>query len=223
MKYRIWVWLFFAISGILGLEIQPDSLSRTLRLLSYYYAPIDTIVLYNPGSERISIDTVFIKFLNGSIPTDFQAGKDCDPTHFYQYVYQGWVYGSDIVSLRYVSDSIFLLQDSVGIPRRYQLQPGDSLLFHLNVISNCPVCGRMPSFPATTRFLYSFIAAEGGATFLLTLDQPTAVSPARISSIKKPVRGIEPYYNLRGQKVGMNVPTGLKVRIHDRCLDLPPH
>jgi hypothetical protein len=215
MKNRIWIFLLLCSSSIFGLEVKPDSLSFTLKLMSNYYNALDTITLYNTSADRIQVDSVYIRFLNG-VSTDFTAGKGLDPTQFSQYNYQGWVYGGANISLRYVKDSLFLLQDSVGNPLHWLLQPGDSLLFGLRVVVNCPVCGRKPSFPGTTRFLYSFIAADGRSVpFLLNLYQPVGIPSVRKVRENKQTRYSGSFFNLCGRKIEIGRQAGVRVRANE--------
>lgn len=193
-----------------GLDIKPDSLSLALK-------SFDTITLYNNANDQIQIDTIFIKFQNGD-SVDFERGKACDSANVSCYNYSGWSYGwsessATTISLRYVKDSLFLLQNSTGNPIEYTISPHDSLQFVVSTIVNCPACDRMPIFPATTKFQYAFITNDGQkASFLLTLNRPTNVSSIEVSR-RYPWDGRpKAFYNLRGQKMDSRSPFGIIVQ-----------
>ena len=88
-------------------------------------------------------------------------GIDCRPTQFYDYNYDGWVYGSLNKTLRYLRDSLFLLQDTSGNIATISIAPNDSSDFIIYLVVNCPLCARSPSFPKTTRYLYLFQNSSG--------------------------------------------------------------
>jgi hypothetical protein len=206
-----------AASCAFGLDVKPDSLSLTVKLLPNYTKALDTITLYNNSSNRIQIDTVSIKFLDGN-STDFKRGKGCDSADWSCYNYNGWSYdvfsyGVIINSLRYSKDSLFLLQDSAGSLINYTILPHDSLQFGLRVISGCAICDQMPFFPATTNFQYSFIVTNGQrAAFHLTLHEPTHVAPVQIPHRYLPAGRLGQLYNLRGQKMTDGSLIGIFIR-----------
>lgn len=212
MKFSKMLLVFLAASCTFGLDVKPDSMSLTLNLMQNYHNALDTIILYNPSDKQIQIDTVTIKFLNGN-PLDFSMGKACDPTdslHSRCYIYSGWFYGLSM-SLGYVRDSLFVLQNKGVV--QYTIQPRDSVQFSICAIINCPYCGRRPSFPATTKFLYSFNIRNGErASFLLKLNHPTIVVP-----VQNPYRCLMAghsgeSFNLRGQKMDREQIIGILVR-----------
>jgi hypothetical protein len=49
--------------------------------------------------------------------------------------------------MRYVRDSLFLLQAAKVKPVSLALPTNDALPFALDFPIHCPICGRMPSFP----------------------------------------------------------------------------
>jgi hypothetical protein len=217
MKIRKILLVFLVASCAFGLEVKPDSLSLTVELLQNMYKALNTITLYNTTSDQIQIDTVFIKFLNGD-STDFKRGQNCDSSDWSCYNYGGWTYGgvassTIIIALRYMKDSLFFMGKISGGPIEYTIPPHDSLQFSVRIITNCSVCDRMPSFPATTKFQYSFIARNGQkASFLLKLNEPTHVAPVQIPHHYLPAGRRGALYNLRGQKMNDGSPIGILIR-----------
>jgi hypothetical protein len=212
--------VFLFISCALGLEVKPDSSSFTVQLMQKYSKVLDTITLYNGTEGPIQIDTMSIAFLNGD-SAECKFGNMCDSANWSCYNYSGWLYGMTDTSLRYSKDSLFILQDQNGKLLRYMLQPKDSLKFCLRIITNCPVCGRLPSFPATTKFRYSFITTNGEkASFLLTLNRATAVSGVRIPCRYQSAERSKPCYTLRGQKTDIRSPVGILVRNRETIVGL---
>ncbi len=217
MKIQKIIFVCLVASCAFGLEVRPDSLSLTVNLMQNRYKVLDTITLHNPSGEQIQIDTVSIKFLNGD-SIDFKRGKNCDSSNLSCYNYSGWTYGMfsnsmKSISLRYIKDSLFLLQDTAGNPVEYTIPSNDSLQFGVCSIINCSLCDRTPSFPATTKFQYSFIARNGQkASFLLTLNQPTNIAPFQIPHHYLPAGRLGQLYNLRGQKMDGRFPVGIIVQ-----------
>jgi hypothetical protein len=112
-----------------------------------------------------------------------------------------------------MEDSLFFIGKISGGPIEYTIPPHDSLQFSVRLITNCSVCDRMPSFPATTKFQYSFITGDGQkVSFLLTLNQPTRVAPVQIPHQYVPAGRFGALYNLRGQKMDGRFPVGVIVQ-----------
>jgi hypothetical protein len=218
MMIQKMLYIFLAASCAFGLEVKPDSLSLTVKLMQNLYKALDTITLHNTAGDQIQIDTVFVKFLNGGDSTDYKLGKNCDSLGWSCYNYSGWTYGgvassTKIIDLRYIKDSLFVLQNAGSGPITYTIPPRDSIRFIVCAIINCPVCDRMPSFPATTKFLYTFVVSNGQkASFLLTLNQPTHVAPVQITHRYLPAGRLGQLYNLRGQKMTSSPPIGIFIR-----------
>jgi hypothetical protein len=182
MKHHplIFVLFFFTVSH--AITLAPDSSSVTIQPMQSIDKVIDSVKICNTAPTSITIDSVIIKFLNGD-SADFSRGKNCDPANFFQYFYGGWVFGISSKSLRYVRDSVFLLQDSLGVPVVISIGANSCTTFPLREITNCPVCGRMPSFPKTTRYSYTFCTSGGNKVFLFKINDVTAVSNARVTSL----------------------------------------
>jgi hypothetical protein len=175
MKQRSFCLFLLAPILCLGLEVDPDSMALSLLPFANYNKVIDTIKLVNTGNGALTVDSVTIRFLDGD-SMDFKRGYDCDWGKYYDYNYKGWVYGMTYLSLRYVKDSLFLLQDSSGVPITVSIPSHDTADFRLAMVVNCVVCGRMPAFPNTTRFLYTFYTAGAvGGRFLLTQNNITKI------------------------------------------------
>jgi hypothetical protein len=197
---KIAFWYVVLLCGAWGLEIKPASLTISPSFVSKISAAIDTITLTNTSNAVVSIDTVTITFLNGD-SADFRSGIGC--TDYSCFNYGGWSYGaSSHQALHYLRDSLYMLQDvSAGVVR-YTLQPHDSLKFIVYSAINCPVCGRMPSFPKTTRFRFDFIGGNGVRdSFLLNLENPTATTYNIKQKNNQPVSRLTSYVNLRGQSI----------------------
>lgn len=209
---------YFNNEGIAGLEIKPDSLSVSANLFQKYNSDIDTIVIVNTGDRSLSIDTIKIKFLNG-VQADFRCGVNCNSLSDYNY--NGWCYGYSLKTLRYLSDSLYMLQDSLGNPVGYSISAHDSLKFPLSVFVNCPICNRMPSFPSTTLFRYDFVDNNGTHVyFTLSLKNSTAVfyhtGAAAIHSDKRQTSSI----NLQGKKVNAPYSTQIITRNGKKKLEM---
>lgn len=201
-------------SCALGLELKPDSASLAMPETFTSANPLDTITVYNPSPSPLTIDTVSIRFLNGDA-SDFSMGKNCNPAdslHFGCYLYGGWLYGPTTMALGYKQDSLFFLCGRKGAVR-YAVPARDSLKFVVYRIVNCPVCGRMPSFPAATRYLFTFVCASGErASFLLKFNPKTGVTAARGVRGEKQADGIAVTLTLQGQKIQKQTSSGMIVR-----------
>lgn len=203
---KIALWNLMLACTIWGLEIKPVSLTISPSFVSKISAAIDTITIKNTSEIVVTIDTVTITFLNGD-SADFRNGVNCmDYTCFN---YNGWSYGAlSHQFLRYLRDSLYLLQDLSGNPVRYTLQPHDSMDFIVYSAINCPVCGRMPSFPATTRFRFDFVGGSGQHnSFFLNLENITAVFYGTNQKCDHLVSQQTPCVNLRGQAVNARYST----------------
>lgn len=193
-------WYAVLLYSVWGLEIKPASLTISPNSMSPVTAAFDTIAIVNTSNNVVSIDTVTITFLNGD-SADFRCGVGC--TDFSCFNYGGWSYGATThQALRYLHDSLYLLQDlSTGVVK-YTLQPHDSAEFIVYSAINCPVCNRMPAFPKTTHFRYDFIGGKSvHATFLLNLESPTTTIYNVKQKNKQPVSRLSLYVNLRGQSI----------------------
>lgn len=94
------------------------------------------------------------------------------------------MYGASTAqSLRYLRDSLFLIQDSRGAPVALDIGAGATVPFGLDFPVNCPVCGRMPSYPGATRYAFTFVSSDAGrAELSLAVSHPTAaMRPERFS------------------------------------------
>lgn len=150
-----------------GLEVIPDSVTVDFRFGADAF---DTVSLVNKTAGMLRVDSITIRLLDGGAnprPADFTACKACPPDSIGAYIYSGWLYGSSLAqSLRYLRDSLFLIQDRFGVPVSVSLAPGVSAPFALQYPVNCPVCGRPPSYPGATRYAFTFIASDGGRAVL---------------------------------------------------------
>ena len=200
MIFRSTLFLLILITASRAVTLTPDSSSVTLQPMMSIDKVIDSVRICNTTAAPVTVDSIIIKFLNGD-SADFAKGKDCDPKVFSQYIYNGWVYGWTYRSLRYVRDSVFLLQDSSGKQVTISVGTGACTVFQLREITNCPVCGRMPSFPKTTRYSYTFFSSSGNATFLLKVNDVTAVSPSRTQAIVKLQKPHQAAFDARGRKI----------------------
>jgi hypothetical protein len=170
-----------------GLKAVPDSVRSDLRPGSRAF---DTVLLVNNSQVALRVDSITIRFLDGGAnpnPGDFTACKSCAPDSLGAYVYSGWLYGSSQnQSLRYLRDSLFLIQDSHGAPVSLSVGGGASVPFALYFPVNCPFCGRPAAYPGATRYAFTFIASEGSQTGLsVAVAAPTGLfnrepRPARI-------------------------------------------
>ncbi len=159
-----------------GLIVAPDSVVVGVQpgLL-----PFDTVLLTNSSAGLLRVDSITIRLLDGGAnprPGDFTACKTCPPDTIGRDVYGGWMYGyPDFYSLRYLQDSLFLIQDDHGVPVTLSIGPGASLPFALQFPVNCPVCGRLPTYPGADRYAFTFISSEGGrAVVEVRVDRPNA-------------------------------------------------
>jgi hypothetical protein len=150
-----------------GLEVGPQTLTDNFRPET---GAFDSVSLVNKTANALRVDSITIRFLDGGAtprPADFTACKTCPPDSIGAYFYGGWLYGSSFSqSLRYLRDSLFLIQDRFGAPVTVSLAPGASSTFALHYPVNCPVCGRPASYPGATRYAFTFIASEGGRALL---------------------------------------------------------
>jgi hypothetical protein len=149
------------------LEVFPDTVADDLRPRD---GAFDTVSLVNRTADALRVDSITIRFLDGGAnprPADFTACKTCPPDSIGAYIYAGWLYGSSLAqSMRYLRDSLFLIQDQHGLPVTVSLAPGASIPFALHYPVNCPVCGRLPGYPGATRYAFTFIASEGSRAVL---------------------------------------------------------
>ncbi len=181
MKKSILLLVLFLPACGFGFNIQPDSIVVDSFSFLKMHSAIDTIYLKNETNSTMTIDSIKIRFIDGN-PTDFRKGIDCQPEEFLEYNYQGWLYGDTRISLRYLRDSLFMLQDSSGNLIKISLNPNDSTFFYIQEIINCLFCGRMPSFPATSKYIYSFFLSDNTISNLkVTVKRPgqtSILSPA---------------------------------------------
>jgi hypothetical protein len=187
-----------------GIAIQPASIETDKQP---GYQPYDTVMVLNLSTTPLRVDSITLRFLNGGPnpnPNDFIACKTCPHDTLSHYVYGGWTYGSmEAISLRYVQDSLFLLQDQKGKPVSLELQALDSIAFPLEFPINCPVCGRLPSYPGATQYRFTFYSSDGSALALeVKLGSTTgmAVLRSRVhqapNSMKIDPLGRKPSYRL---------------------------
>lgn len=160
-----------------GLEVSPRTVAGDFRPS---LGAFDTVTLLNKTADVLRVDSITIRFLDGGAdprPADFTACKACPPDTIGAYVYGGWLYGPTLAqSLRYLRDSLFLIQDRHGVPVTLSLSPGASAPFALFHPVNCPVCGREPGYPGATRYAFTFIASEGSRAVLnLDLNPPSGL------------------------------------------------
>jgi hypothetical protein len=161
-----------------GLKAVPDSVRSDARPDVYAF---DTVMLVNDGQAALRVDSITIRFLDGGTnpkPGDFTACKTCPRDTLGAYVYGGWLYGTPLnQSLGYLRDSLFLIQDSHGLPVSLSVGAGASVPFALFLPVNCPYCGRPASFPGSTRYAFTFIASDGSRAGLkVAVAQPTRLS-----------------------------------------------
>lgn len=169
-----------------GLAVVPQTVSDAFRPS---YRAFDTVSLVNESARDIRVDSITIRLLDGGAnprPAEFTACKTCPHDSLYAYNYNGWMYGHTLDrSLRYLRDSLFLIQDGSGVPVSVSLAPGASAPFALHYPVNCPVCGRMPSYPGATRYAFTFIASDGSRAVLnVEANFATAVI-GRIPSLER--------------------------------------
>jgi hypothetical protein len=182
MKTHSLMSLLFSFTASYGITLTPDSSSVTIQPMTSMAMVIDSVRICNTAPVSVTIDSIIIKFLNGD-SADFNRGKNCDPAKYYEYIYNGWISGISKQSLRYVRDSVFLLQDSLGAPVTISIGANACTTFPLREITNCAGCGRLPSFPKTTRYSYTFFTSDGNKVFLFKINDVTAVSNARVTSM----------------------------------------
>jgi hypothetical protein len=184
MRYVCLWWLLTVAPAFgQGIEALPDTVVVAFRTNPL---PFDTVLLANRSADTVRVDSITIRLLDGGAnprPEDFTACKTCPPDSAGRYIYGGWVYGyPDLYPLRYLRDSLFLIQDQKGVPVAFSIGPGASHPFALNIPVNCPVCGRMPSFPGASRYAFTFISSEGGRAVLdIQVTRPTGISGKRTS------------------------------------------
>jgi hypothetical protein len=196
---KIAFWNVVLFCGVCGLELNPDSITISSNLIKKISGTIDTIIIKNTGESAVSIDSVKIMFLNGD-SFDLRSGKNC--ADFSCYNYSGWSYGMSQQVLHYLHDSLFLLEDVSGNLLKYTIQPHDSVKFPLWSVINCPVCGRMPSFPTTTRFRFDFVGKNGMCdTFFLNVQNPTPIVYNANQKRDHTVLQQSSSVNLRGQTI----------------------
>jgi hypothetical protein len=160
-----------------GLKAVPDSAWAELQPSS---SAFDTILLVNPTQAALRVDSITIRLLDGGPnpkASDFTACKACAPDSLGAYVYGGWLYGtSQNQSLRYLRDSLFLIQDNHGVPVSLNVAGGASAPFALYFPVNCPFCGRLPAYPGATHYAFTFIAADGSrAGLAVAVGHPSAL------------------------------------------------
>ncbi len=199
MKLKALVCLFSLLiffDDSFGLNLNPDSLAKDISPMSHYSLPLGTITIKNESDQKVIVDSVNIRFLNGD-SMDFKMGIDCQPDEFYDYNYRGWVYGITYMSLRHVQDSLFTLQDSLGDRVSFSINAHDSSQFVLYLIVNCPMCGRMPSFPSTTNFLYLFHSTGHSDSLIINVQDQTSIRLIKTAT--------SPMGNLKLQKRRFNI------------------
>jgi hypothetical protein len=212
MKISSMIILIYLVTSSFAITLLPDSSSVTIQPMQSINMVIDSVKICNTAPTPVTIDSIFIKFLNGD-STDFLMGINCDPANFNQYFYRGWVFGIANKSLRYVRDSVFLLQDSLGAPVAVSIGANSCTAFPLREITNCPVCGRMPSFPKTTRYSYTFCTSGGNKVFLLKVNDVTPVSYGRVTSLLRyPAIHKTAVCNLLGRNVKGGNAAGIEMR-----------
>jgi hypothetical protein len=212
MKPRSFIVIFALFTASYAITLVPDSSSVTIQPMSSINTVIDSVKICNSDPASITIDSIIIKFLNGD-SSDFARGKNCDPANFFQYFYGGWVFGASNKSLRYIRDSVFLLQDSLGAPVAISIGANSCITFPLREITNCPVCGRMPSFPKTTRYSYTFFTSGGNKVFIFKINDMTPVSYGRVTSLLRyPAIHKTAACNLLGRNVKGGNAAGFEMR-----------
>lgn len=185
-----------------GLEMEPDSIVREIEPLMVYNAPVETLTIQNRTGADVAVDSITIRFRDGD-SSDFSMGIDCQWDQLSDYYYRGWVYGMTSNTLRYVRDSLFLLQDSSGSPVTFTVAPDDSAEFPVWLIVNCPECGRKPSFPATERYLYIFHHSGEAPDSLTVTIRDSASTPVGVippgKASRRPVTNDR--YDIAGRKL----------------------
>ncbi len=157
-----------------AMSVSPDSLRLDVQPMMDIFDTIGTVHLEQSSPGDSVVDSVFVRLLDGD-SADFVAGAQCDDTSFACHLYGGWVFGDAPVALSYVRDSLFLLVDTTGTPLTIRVPVDTGADFALRTIVNCPVCGRMPSFPATTTYEYTFVARSGLDAVAVVTTTTTAV------------------------------------------------
>ena len=132
MKTPPLLFLLFFFTASRAITLVPDSSSVTIQPMQSIDKVIDSVRICSTAPASVTIDSIIIKFLNGD-SADFSRGKNCNPQNYFEYFYQGWVYGMTNKTLRYIRDSVFLLQDSLGTPVANSNNAFSKL-------SNSPIC-----------------------------------------------------------------------------------
>jgi hypothetical protein len=212
MKPRSFLAIFALFTASHAITLVPDSSSVTIQPMTSMTMVIDSVRICNAAPVSVTIDSIIIKFLNGD-SADFNRGKNCDPAKYYEYIYNGWISGISKQTLRYVRDSVFLLQDSLGAPVTISIDANACTTFPIREITNCASCGRLPSFPKTTRYSYTFFSSSGNSTFLLKVNDVTAVSYPRIHAIVIQQKPPQAAFDARGRILkSQNIAACVEVR-----------
>lgn len=154
-----------------GLDVVPDTVNANAARGTRAF---DTVSLVNRSPGSIRVDSILIRFLDGNKPGDFIACKGCAPESIGAYVYNGWLYGpGSNQSLRYLRDSLFLLQDAHGAPVSVTVG-GTPSPFALYFPINCPFCDRPAAYPAAAHYAYAFIGDDGSRADLTVSVGPTS-------------------------------------------------
>ncbi len=206
MKIRVTVLsaALFLITGFsFGLTIEPDEVVKNISPLMVYYAPLDTVTISNTGGTDVVVDSITIQLLDGD-SIDFATGSVCEPGDEACYLYQGWMYGSSNVTLRYLRDSLFLLQGTDGNPVTITVAANSTAEFEIELFVSCPVCGRMPSFPGTVDYRYLFYTAGGPPdTLLLMVNNSTGAQRTTASyPVVKRQSIADKEFTITGRKIG---------------------
>jgi hypothetical protein len=214
MKRLYSCWFLLIPACCYALQVVPDSVSKSVHPMLMIDSALDSVFLKNNTAATVIVDSIVIRFLDGD-SLDFSRGSDCRPSVYYDYVYRGWTYGLTYETLRYMRDSLFLLQDSAGNPISLSIGPNDSALFTLYIIINCPICGRMPAFPATTRYLYTFHTSTGtSADLAVTVVDLTSTRRDAPGGRRAPVAATgsgSVMYNVLGQRVAKSPGMGAAI------------
>lgn len=197
-------WILIVSSCTFSLTIEPDSVSA--KPGRFDFKKLTTISLKNLSGSTIVVDSIYIRFQNGD-SSDFRVGSGCQTSKFMECLYNGWVYGYSMKSLRYLHDSLYVLQDSAGNVSSVSIAPDGSVDFDIYPIVNCPFCARMPLLPKTTEYLYIFHTLSGGYdTLFFYIDDQTYVKRNRIQNRQKRHEADkEEMFDLTGRPVNMRV------------------
>jgi hypothetical protein len=195
--------LFMFAGFSFGLTIEPDVVVKNISPLMEYNAPIDTVIISNTGGTDVVVDSITIQLLDGD-SIDFAAGKTCEPGSASCYLYGGWMFGSSNVTLRYLRDSLFLLQNSDGNPVTITVAANSTAEFEIELFVNCPVCGRMPSFPGTVDYRYLFYTAGQSPDTLQLKINPGTVLQRNTASypVMKRLSIAGETFTITGRKIG---------------------